>query len=116
MLLAAACTRNAPVASHSPTPSPSPGKIAWTACGGGFQCGTLQVPLDYSNPQGRTISLALIRKPATGPVNAVSSSLLINPGGPGESGVEFLRGDAGALTNLNKHFNLVAWDPRGVAG
>ncbi len=112
-LVIAACTRNTPVASHSPTPSP--GKIAWTACAGGFQCGTLQVPLDYSNPGARTISLALIRKPATGPVNPISSSLLINPGGPGESGVEFLRGDASALTNLNKHFNLVGWDPRGVA-
>ena len=61
-VLLVACSRNTPTATHSPTPSPSAGKIAWTDCGGGFQCGTLAVPLDYSHPEGRTINLALIRK------------------------------------------------------
>jgi pimeloyl-ACP methyl ester carboxylesterase len=73
----------------------------------------LQVPLDYSQTGGRTISLALSRKRATGS-NRIGS-LLLNPGGPGESGIEFLQGDIASLANLNKRFDVVSWDPRGVA-
>jgi pimeloyl-ACP methyl ester carboxylesterase len=114
-LLLTACTRNAPTATHTPGASPTPSKIAWTDCGGGFQCGNLQVPLDYSNTGGRKITLALLRKPATQKSNRMGS-LLVNPGGPGESGVDFLRSDAGSFSNLNKRFDIVTWDPRGVAG
>ena len=113
-ILLAACTRNAPTGNQSPVPSFSPGTIAWTDCGGGFQCGTLDVPLDYGHPQGRKISLALLRVPAKDRANRIGS-LLLNPGGPGESGIEFLRSDLGSLGNLNRRFDLVTWDPRGVA-
>jgi pimeloyl-ACP methyl ester carboxylesterase len=54
-----------------------------------------------------------VRRPATDPTNRIGS-LLINPGGPGASGVDFVRGDAPALTNLNRRFDLVGFDPRGV--
>jgi pimeloyl-ACP methyl ester carboxylesterase len=108
-----ACSVNGP-SSAVQSPTPRAGKIAWADCGGGFQCGNLQVPLDYSNPAVKTISLALIRKPATDTPNRIGS-VLINPGGPGESGLTFLRQDTSSLTNLNKRFDLVAWDPRGVA-
>ncbi|HKW59768.1 MAG TPA: alpha/beta hydrolase, partial [Candidatus Dormibacteraeota bacterium] len=111
--LLSACSLNRPTTTNSPSPSPSAGKIAWTDCGGGFQCGTLQVPLDYSNTQGRKISLALLRKPAVSTSNRIGS-LLMNPGGPGESGIEFLRADLRSLSNLNRRFDLVTWDPRGV--
>src|SRR5205814_5766434 len=63
-MFAAACTRNTPTANHSPTAVPSPGAIAWTDCSGGFQCGNLDVPLDYDHPDGRKISLAVARVPA----------------------------------------------------
>jgi pimeloyl-ACP methyl ester carboxylesterase len=85
----------------------------WTDCGDGFQCATLSVPIDYSNPSSRQISLALIRKQATGPSRRIGS-LLMNPGGPGGSGVDFLRNSAGDFANLNKSFDLLSWDPRGV--
>lgn len=114
-VLLASCTFDAPIASHSPSPSPAAGKIAWTDCGGGFQCGSLLVPLDYSNTQGRKISLALLRKPATDTSNRIGS-LLMNPGGPGESGIDFMRADVRSFSNLNRRFDLVTWDPRGVAG
>lgn len=55
---AAARGRIAPAASISP-------QLQWIECGDGFQCAALGVPLDYSRPRGRKISLALIRKPAT---------------------------------------------------
>jgi pimeloyl-ACP methyl ester carboxylesterase len=114
-ILLSACTLASPIAPHSPKASPSAAKIAWTDCGGGFQCGNLQVPLDYSNPQGRKISLALLRKPATVTADRIGS-LLMNPGGPGESGIDFMRSDLQSLSNLNRRFDLLTWDPRGVAG
>ena len=52
--------------------------------------------------------------PAKDSANRIGS-LLLNPGGPGESGIEFLRGDLSSLSNLNRRFDLVTWDPRGVA-
>lgn len=116
ILLLSACSRGAqPQAKASPTsvPTPTPGKIAWTACGKGFQCGSVQVPLDYSRPSGDTIAIALIRKPATEPANRIGS-LLTNPGGPGASGVDFLRTEAPSMANLNSRFDLVGFDPRGV--
>jgi pimeloyl-ACP methyl ester carboxylesterase len=114
-ILISACAIKGPAsASTSPTPARSTGKIAWSDCGGGFQCGNLQVPLDYTHPQGRTISLAMIRKVATDSANRIGS-VLVNPGGPGESGVTFLRSDIKSFDNLNRRFDVVAWDPRGVA-
>ena len=112
-ILGAACTRNTPTAKQTPTPKP-PGAIAWADCGGAFQCGDLEVPLDYDHPDGRKISLAVIRVPARDKAHRIGS-LLLNPGGPGESGIEFLRGDVASLSNLNRRFDLVTWDPRGVA-
>ncbi|HET7421171.1 MAG TPA: alpha/beta hydrolase [Candidatus Dormibacteraeota bacterium] len=87
--------------------------LRWGECGDGFQCTSLEVPLDYSRPRGRQISLALIRKPATGMGHHVGS-VLMNPGGPGGSGIDFLRSAASDFVNLNTFFDLVSWDPRGV--
>src|SRR5690348_9597733 len=69
----------------------APTKIAWSTCFselGRFQCGTLQVPLDYGQPNGTTISLAVVKQPATDPAHRIGS-LLLNPGGPGGSGVDY---------------------------
>src|SRR3982074_2430167 len=111
-LLAVNCTRNStPVAKSSPTPSL--GALVWTDCSGGFQCATLQVPLDYAHTELGTIGIAINRKPATVPANRIGS-LLINPGGPGASGLDFVRGSAAALPGLNRRFDLVGFDPRGV--
>ena len=68
-----------------------PAQISWNSCYaqfGPFQCGQLRVPLDYSQPNGGVISLALVRLPASDPQHRIGS-LLINPGGPGGSGVDF---------------------------
>lgn len=111
-LLAASCTRNSTTVAKS-SPTPSLGALGWTDCSGGFQCATLQVPLDYAHPDAGTIGIAINRKPATVPANRIGS-LLINPGGPGASGLDFVRGSAAALPGLNRRFDLVGFDPRGV--
>jgi pimeloyl-ACP methyl ester carboxylesterase len=113
-----ACTRSSVApASTSPSAAGSPAvsksQVAWTDCGGGFQCGSVPVPLDYSNTTSGTINIALIRKPATDPAQRIGS-VLTNPGGPGASGIEFLRGEASVMTNLNRHFDLIGFDPRGI--
>lgn len=93
----------------------------WTACTGkltaqaGLQCATLSVPVDPSKPEGATIDLALARKPATGSSQERIGSLIMNPGGPGGSGLEFLANAAGSFpTELTQRFDLVSFDPRGV--
>jgi pimeloyl-ACP methyl ester carboxylesterase len=109
-----ACTRTSPNASTSPTPTFAVGSITWTGCDKGFQCGNLMVPLDYSHPAGRKVTLALIKKPKQGAQPRIGS-LLYNPGGPGESGVDYLRDDP-SIKDLNQRFDIVAWDPRGIGG
>ncbi len=113
VLLTSCTLGTTPTITRTPT-QPPPGHIAWTECGGGFQCGTLQVPLDYTHADGRKIDLSLARKAATGKTGRIGS-VLVNPGGPGESGIEFLRSDVNSLSTLNQKFDLVSWDPRGVA-
>src|SRR3954454_5575562 len=65
--------------------------IGWSKCyakQGPFQCGTVQVPLDYDQPNGPTISLGVIRLPASDQAHRIGS-LFLNPGGPGGSGVVY---------------------------
>jgi pimeloyl-ACP methyl ester carboxylesterase len=112
-VLLAACTRTSPQSTTSPGAVPSPSAISWASCTAGFQCATLQVPLDYAHPDAQRIGLALIRKPATSSANRIGS-LLVNFGGPGESGVQSLPDFAKSFATLNRSFDLVSWDPRGV--
>ncbi|WP_326829588.1 alpha/beta hydrolase [Streptosporangium sp. NBC_01810] len=110
------------------TPSKTPSKtIVWGPCTdiqrpGGQppaapdrtqQCGRLKVPLDYAKPNGESIDMAVIRVKATGP-GARIGSLVFNFGGPGASGVDTLAQAAKAFTNLNRRYDLVSFDPRGV--
>lgn len=78
----------------------------------GAQCGMITVPVDYAKPDGETASIALIRFPATG---SKIGSLVINPGGPGESGIGAAADLLDSLPpNVRKRFDLVGFDPRGV--
>lgn len=104
----------APLARPAAAGSAAVPQVRWTACGGGFQCATARVPLDYDHPAGATISLALIRLPASLPRQRIGS-LFTNPGGPGGSGVDFVREVAKVLPpQLRDHFDIVGFDPRGV--
>jgi pimeloyl-ACP methyl ester carboxylesterase len=120
ILLVSACTLGAPQQGKSRSGAASsphaatPGSVRWTDCGGGFQCGSVTVPLDYAHPTAGTIDIALNRKPATDQANRIGS-LLFNPGGPGASGVDWVHDGAFALQSLNQRFDLVGFDPRGVS-
>jgi pimeloyl-ACP methyl ester carboxylesterase len=73
----------------------------------------VQVPLDYAHPGSATIGIAVSRKVATDPARRIGS-VLTNPGGPGASGIQFLRGAAGSMSDLNIRFDLIGFDPRGI--
>ena len=100
----------------APTPATAHPAVRWTACGDGFQCAVVPVPLDYDHPRGTQIALSLLRLPAADPARRIGS-LLLNPGGPGGSGVDFARGAAGAFpAEVRARFDLVGFDPRGIHG
>jgi pimeloyl-ACP methyl ester carboxylesterase len=113
VLVPTACTRGVV---HVPTTAAAgAGVLPWTPCGDGLDCAKITVPLDYSRPTGRTISIAMARKPATDPLRRVGS-VFFNPGGPGASGIEEVRTDkvGSFLPGLNERFDLIGFDPRGV--
>jgi pimeloyl-ACP methyl ester carboxylesterase len=88
--------------------------MAWTPCNGDLQCGTLVVPLDYAHPDGPTIPIAVARHPAEDP-SARLGSLVIDPGGPGVSGIDDMANELSVLTpQLLADFDIVLFDPRGV--
>ncbi|PWJ53324.1 alpha/beta hydrolase fold [Quadrisphaera granulorum] len=90
-------------------------KIAWKDCGGGLECGTVTVPVDWARPDRDTVDLAVARHPATDPSQRLGS-LLVNPGGPGASGVAWLRGGVQAVVSdaVQARYDVVAFDPRGT--
>lgn len=92
------------------------GRVLWTACNGSFECATVRVPLDYDEPHGPTIAIALVRLPATDPERRIGS-LFLNPGGPGDSGVDFAMqfGPFLYTDEVRARFDLVGFDPRGQA-
>lgn len=89
-----------------------PAPLDWRACGlpRNGQCATLTVPLDWDVPDGPTLGLAVGRLSATGDR---IGSLVLNPGGPGGSGLEYLGYDP-LGTPISQRFDVVAFDPRGV--
>ncbi|WP_274561066.1 alpha/beta hydrolase [Streptomyces spiramyceticus] len=92
-------------------------KLKWRKCGApGFQCATVKAPLDYEDPEKADIELAVSRKKATGPGKRLGS-LLVNPGGPGGSGIGYLQSYAaiGYPAPVRARYDMVAVDPRGVA-
>ena len=89
--------------------------INWQDCPDGtpFQCGTATVPLDYEHPDGRTITIALKKLPASDG-NAEHGSLFTNPGGPGGSGIEPMKDPAAMPEELRGAYDIIGFDPRGV--
>jgi pimeloyl-ACP methyl ester carboxylesterase len=113
--LALACVCAGAVAGQG---SAGPAKLAWEKCYaklGPFECGTLQVPLDYDEPNGPTISLSVVRLPASDPARRIGS-LILNPGGPGGSGVDYtiFAGPVLYTPEVRARFDLVGFDPRGT--
>jgi pimeloyl-ACP methyl ester carboxylesterase len=132
MLALAACTSSpTPVTSLGTTSGSGgngSGTIAWKPCndiaqqvlgqpvpGFTFDCGSVTVPQDWHNPHnGKTFSIALVRVHNNRETDPLGS-LLMNPGGPGVSGVDDAVGLIQELPNdVSRRFDLIGFDPRGV--
>lgn len=100
-------------------------ELDWGSCEGsggiaGFfggddqQCAELTVPVDYSDPEGETTTVSMARLPSTG--EASQGGLIVNPGGPGGSGVDLIA-QSGPLfgDDLREGYDIVSFDPRGVS-
>lgn len=85
--------------------------VQWADCGDGFDCGSVAVPRNHDDPTGPSINIAVIRRPATG---TARGSILVNPGGPGASGVNYVRGGFTLDADTMDDYDLVGFDPRGI--
>jgi pimeloyl-ACP methyl ester carboxylesterase len=91
-------------------------KLQWRSCNNGFQCARLLVPFDYRRPAWRRFSLPVIKLPASDPARRIGS-LVINPGGPGGSGISYaLQARRVVSAAARARFDVVGFDPRGVGG
>ncbi|MDQ0377139.1 alpha/beta hydrolase [Amycolatopsis thermophila] len=140
-LLAGALTACTTQATPPPPPPPSPvadthaldrfydQKLDWGDCATyatgqqsqdafrapGVECARLTVPLDYANPRGETITVGVLRHKALDPAHRIGS-LVMNPGGPGGSGMEAAARLVPTVVNnaIGLRFDFVGFDPRGV--
>lgn len=110
----------APSRDAGPMPTPAPAlaafyrqRLDWKECGS-FSCADLKVPVDYSKPQGASLKIAVLKAPARKASQRVGT-LVVNPGGPGGSGVDFAKsGPSQFGRELTNRFDIVGFDPRGV--
>jgi pimeloyl-ACP methyl ester carboxylesterase len=98
-----------------PAPPPfEPQPIEWTQFNDAVDVGTLDVPVDYNDPNGATFQLHLARYNALDEENKIGT-LLVNPGGPGFGGsVLALRAAEIYDRTLRERFDIIGWDPRGT--
>jgi len=89
--------------------------LAWSKCGPN-QCAKLRVPIDYSDPDGDTVKLAVVKVAAARPSQRLGS-LLVNPGGPGASAVKYAKAADYIVTKpVRAAYDIVGFDPRGIGG
>lgn len=95
-------------------PETSAEKIDLFPCGGGIECGLLDVPADYRNPGAGSIKIAVNVRRADSPGERIGY-LFVNPGGPGGSGLKLARNSERVFADeLLSRFDIVGFDPRGV--
>jgi pimeloyl-ACP methyl ester carboxylesterase len=108
-----AAVRLGPATTTTTEPPLPVAPIQWASCGS-LQCGSVTVPLDYAQPQGAALQIAVARHPAEAPAERIGS-LVINPGGPGGSGIDDLPNEMSVMPSvLLDRFDIVSFDPRGV--
>lgn len=99
--------------------------VQWKACPkellakardheGTYECASVNVPVDYDNPDKKTMEIHMLREKAGS--DDVQGSIFVNPGGPGGSGIEFMLNGGSMLFSdtIHDEFNIIGFDPRGV--
>ena len=89
-------------------------ELKWRDCYGNYQCSSLLVPIDYADLSQGAFTLALLRFQALDQDRRIGS-LLVNPGGPGSSGVDYAYNAEYIVSpEILERFDIVGFDPRGV--
>jgi pimeloyl-ACP methyl ester carboxylesterase len=111
-----------------PTSTPGPGatnapapelarfysqQLVWESCHSGVLCTRLQVPVDYQEPGGRTIEIAVLKVPASDADKRIGS-VVVNPGGPGAPGTDYARSTNVFRSEVAHAYDVVGFDPRGT--
>ena len=110
--LLAGCSGQAPeLSAWGPCPSANPSSDSANPSSDDVQCATIEVPFDYTRPDGKTFTIAVSRIPSK---SAKPQLLMMNPGGPGISGVTDLRSGREYYEKFTDVFTVVSFDPRGV--
>lgn len=105
---------DAPVWQACDTVFPGDAGLALPQEAGRYECAVAKAPLDYAQPDGKTMDLALRRRAADDTRNRIGT-LFIEPGGPGGSGVDAVPDFASKLSDeVRRRFDIVGFDPRGV--
>jgi pimeloyl-ACP methyl ester carboxylesterase len=117
-LAVAGCTSGSSSSTGAASAGTAASRLSWHSCtqqGASMLCASLQVPLDYSRPDGRKITLALSEVPATAPPDKRQGVLLVNPGGPGGAGLSLAAFVAEGLDpSVASEYTIVGFDTRGV--
>ncbi|WP_438295742.1 alpha/beta hydrolase [Streptomyces sp. HUAS TT7] len=97
------------------------GKLVWSSCNDtstpALQCAMLDVPVDYADPHGRKIKIKVNRLPATAPKSKQQGPILLNPGGPGDSGLWMPAYISGQIPkDVASTYDWIGFDPRGTNG
>lgn len=100
--------------SFKPVTTNKQGSVTFHSCSG-LECGKISVPMDYKKTKGRKIAIAIVKKPADVPSKRIGI-LLVNPGGPGASGIDLVKNAATSIfsQDILDRFDIIGWDPRGV--
>ncbi|GAB3557829.1 alpha/beta hydrolase [Spelaeicoccus albus] len=122
--MTAGCSATGTDDDSGPSPSPSRSQtgaareyltqhVDWSTCFDKFQCATVKVPLDWDDPDGSEIGIAVIR---TQQADNTRGTILVDPGGPGGSGFNIVKDSLGYVTTdrLQSHYAIAGFDPRGV--
>jgi len=112
-------TASSPTTDPAEPADPVVAAIEWGQCDDetaddpALECAALTVPLDYADPEGETLDLALVRVPAEGDREG---AVLFNPGGPGGSGFDPIANSGTVIqSELGlERLDIIGFDPRGV--
>ena len=109
-----------PVATSAAPAAGRAATISWGTCSdpglqsAGAQCGFLAVPLDYAHPNGTKIKIAVSRVKHTVADSQFQGVMLVNPGGPGGSGLSLATLGSAVPNNAGGYYDWIGFDPRGV--
>ncbi|MCI2422374.1 alpha/beta hydrolase [Saccharopolyspora sp. K220] len=113
--LGLALALTAPLISAAPGSAAEPPRFSPCPADPAVECAEIAVPLDYAEPTGRQLSIAISRIKASGTPQEYRGALLVNPGGPGGAGLDYAASKRAKMPEaVQRAYDIIGFDPRGV--